>query len=248
MKKSTQEEAFLETYKLENYDRPSLTVDNILFVVDEVEGNNVRKLNKQRLQVLLVKRKEHPYINQYALIGTFLKMDETLEQASKRCLETKANIKDAYVEQLYTFASIDRDPRARVVSVAYMGLVDKQKARTLDSKQGASWFTLTRETGNIILENEQGLRIHGNELAFDHGIIIEKGLERLINKLEYTDLAFELVGEPFTLAQLQQVYELILDKKLTKANFQRKIVHKIIDTNEYQKGGYRPAKLYIHKK
>ena len=242
------EKEFLSQYKVSDFERPSITVDNLLFAIDEVENENIRKLNEKRLQVLLVKRDEHPCIDKWSLPGAFIKMSETLEQASLRCLDIKAHLKDIYLEQLYTFGDINRDPRARVLSISYMGLIDKKSISIQDKYDSKSmaWFTLKIDDNELLLENEKGI-IKGEELAFDHGKIIAYGLSRIRNKLEYTDIAFSMLGEEFTMAELQQVYEIILDKKLTKANFQRKIKDKVECLNIYKTGGFRPALLYKYK-
>jgi len=261
------EKEFLKQYNVSEFERPSTTVDNLLLAIDEVENNDIRKLNEKRLQVLLVKREEHPYIDMWNLPGTFVRLNETLKQASIRCLEVKTHLKDIYLEQLYTFDDINRDPRTRVLSIAHMGLVDKKSTIIKNDSENTAWFTL--KTSNIsldgiceiILDNENGTVIktkvkadnnnitilEAGNLAFDHAKIIFYGLTRMRNKLEYTDIAFSMLGEQFTMAELQQVYEVILDKKLTKANFQRKIKDKVQILNKYKTGGYRPAKLYKYR-
>jgi len=227
------ETQYLKKYDITSYDRPSVAVDNVLFVIDELPNDNIRKLADRRLQVLLVKRAEHPFMNKWGLPGTFLRMNETFEKASIRCLKLKSNINDIHLEQLYSFGEVKRDPRHRVISISYMGLMNKNQCVLEDVSENAEWFTIKDD-------KVQGA---GN-LAFDHANIIEYGLQRIRNKLEYTDIAFSLLSKQFTLAELQQVYELILGKKFSKANFQRKIKSKVTCLDEYQKGGFRPALLY----
>jgi len=231
------EKQFLEDYDVTIYDRPGVAVDNLLFAIDEMQNDNIRKLAGKRLQVLLVKRVEHPFLNAWSLPGTFLRMDETLEQASIRCLKIKGNLDDIHLEQLYSFAGVKRDPRARIISIAYMGLINKNQCDPKNINPNAQWFTIKDD------------RVQGAAaLAFDHQEIIEYGLQRLRNKLEYSDIAFSLLPKQFTLAELQQVYELILNKKFSKTNFQRKVKDKVECLNEYQKGGFRPALLYGYRK
>lgn len=241
------EEQFLKNYDVSNFERPSVTVDNLLFVIDEIENNDIRKLNDKRLQLLLVYRDNHPFIDKWCLPGGFLKMDETLEEASLRTLEEKTSVKDIYLEQLYTFGEINRDPRTRVIAVSYMGLVDKKKTKIIDERKNTDWFTVKQINNELVLENDNGIVVKASDLAFDHYKIIEYGLSRMRNKLEYTDIAFSLLPNEFTMAELQQVYEVILNKKLTKANFQRKIKDKVQCLNKYKTGGFRPAKLYKYK-
>jgi len=230
------EEQFLKTYDAAAFDRPTIAVDNLLFAVEDIPTNDVRKLPEKRMQILLVKRVEHPFIGMWSLPGTFLKMDETFEQASMRCFELKLNIKDVYLEQLYSFGDVGRDPRTRIVSVAYIGLINKSLCQGMKLKENSSWFSIKDgEVQNV------------DKLAFDHAKIVEYGLTRIRSKLEYSDIAFSLLPKKFTLAELRQVYELILGKKLQKVCFQRKIKDKVVCLNEYQKGGFRPALLYKRK-
>ena len=238
------EDEFLKSYDVSKFERPSVTVDNLVFAIDEIENNDIRKLNDKRLQVLLVYRDNHPFIDKWCLPGGFIKMDETLEEASLRTLEEKTSVKDIYLEQLYTFGEINRDPRTRVIGVAYMALVNKKETKIVDESKNTDWFTIKQIGDELILENDNGIIVRFPDLAFDHGKIIEYGLFRIRNKLEYTDIAFSLLPKEFTMAELQQVYEVILDKKLTKANFQRKIKNKVQCLNKYKTGGFRPAMLY----
>ncbi|MDR0850405.1 MAG: NUDIX hydrolase [Christensenellaceae bacterium] len=261
------EAEFLKQYKITDFERPSVAVDNLLFAIDETENNNIRKLGEKKLQVLLVKRDEHPYIDLWSLPGTFVRLNEALEDASIRCLKNKTKIKDMYLEQLYTFGDVDRDPRTRVLSISYVGLINKKRTSLNDDSNKTSWFTLkTSPTASdgvceMTLEGENGVVIkakiktdngsiimtEAKNLAFDHAKVIFYGLNRIRNKLEYTDIAFSMLEKQFTMAELKQVYEAILDKKLSKANFQRKIKNKAQSLGIYKTGGFRPAILYKYK-
>jgi len=225
------EKEFLQQYNLKDYEHSGLSVDSLVFTISDVENNNIRKLNEKRLQILLVKRKEHPYIGLWALPGTFLLQNETLEEAYMRSLKNKAKFDKAYLEQLYTFDDIKRDPRGRILTVAYMGLIPKP-SEVLDKNAG--WFDI---------KDLKSLKI-----AFDHVKIIDYGLQRLKNKIEWTDIAFSMLPKEFTKAELQQVFEIILDKKLTKANFQRKIKDRIKSVSKFKTGGFRPAELFEYKR
>lgn len=267
-KNALTEEEFLKNYEISNFERPSVSVDDLIFAIDEVPNDDIRKLNEKRLQVLLIKRDEHPFIDMWSLPGAFVGFHETLEEASLRCLEEKAKLNDIYLEQLYTFGDIERDPRTRVLSTSYMGLVDKKVTTIKGDNENTAWFTLKTEFNSeddiyeMTFDNENGVVIkskilvkddkitilENKNLAFDHAKIILYGLLRMRNKLEYTDIAFSMLASHFTMAELQQVYEVILDKKLTKANFQRKIKDKVEASDEYKTGGFRPAKLYRYKK
>lgn len=278
------EQEFLKAYDSSIYFRPSVSVDSIIFTIRDVESDNYRKLPEKKLQVLLVKRAEHPFMDKWSLPGTFVKKEEKFEEAVSRSLKTKANIENIYLEQLYSWGDPNRDPRTRIISTSYMGLVDSNKVllKPGGTSQEVEWFTVKMnlikenkvenkkgykkteeieillETNNKILKNKVKVvkeLINGNisiytqiiesDLAFDHAKILVYAIERLKNKVEYTTIAFNLMPELFTLTKLQQVYEILLDKPLLKANFRRKIADKVIETDYYEENaGHRPSKLY----
>lgn len=263
------------------YERPSVTVDTLVYTVMNEESLNYRKLPKKVFKVLLIKRKQEPYKDFWAIPGGFVDIDEDLEAAAKRELNEETNISDIYMEQLYTYGQVNRDPRTRVISCCYMSLVDSSNlmVEARDDAKEARWFeiryklieekkTIT-DTGyiktktyqlklqdinaliDVIIEvDKRNTTIkrkirESNNIAFDHALAISYGIERLRNKIEYTDIAFSLMPEQFTLTDLQQVYEAILDRELLKANFRRKVVDMVIETNAYTRDkGHRPSKLY----
>lgn len=284
-KKGLTETQFLEAYNAGKYERPSLSVDMLIFTVTDEEKANYRKLPKKALRILLIKRGDHPFIGKWALPGGFAGVDESLDAAAQRELKEETNISDIYMEQLYTWGDLNRDPRTRVISASYMSLVDKKAldVKASDDAADAKWFTiscklqqeqktltekgyvlqklikltLTNETEKLfaVIKLQKTMEgkvtkiereiVESEGLAFDHGKIIEYGIERLRNKIEFTDIAFHLMPELFTLTELQQVYEIILDIELLKANFRRKIADMVIETNEYTKdAGHRPSKLF----
>jgi 8-oxo-dGTP diphosphatase len=205
----------------EDYPRPSVTVDVIIFTLSEGD-----------LQVLLIQRGHPPFEGMWAIPGGFVGIDESLEDAAQRELEEETGVHDVYLEQLYTFGDRGRDPRGRVITVAYFALVPSD-ATQLHAGQDASdarWWSV------------YGLP----PLAFDHADILEYALQRLRYKLEYTAVGFELLPETFTLSELQSAYEIILGEELDKRNFRRKILSAdvIEATGEYRTGEGRPAKLY----
>ena len=277
------EEEFLKNYDSSIYKKPSVTVDMLIFTILDEKSANYRKLDEKKLSVLLVKRGGHPYLGKWALPGGFINMNESLEESAIRELKEETNVDNVYLEQLYTYGDVNRDPRDRIISCAYMALVNSDKLNVLagDDASDARWFNvdykLIEQTKNkeskevrkiykLTLTNEMVITCklevveiytHGHkekkvniidkgELAFDHSKIIGYAIERLRNKIEYTDIAFNLMNEYFTLSELQKVYEIILDKELLKANFRRKINHLVIETNKYsdKKGGFRPSKLF----
>src|SRR5262245_51446371 len=211
-----------ETYDPARYDRPSVTVDVVIFTLQGGE-----------LHVLLVERKHWPFEGHWAIPGGFINMDESLEQAARRELEEETGVRDIYLEQLYTFGAPWRDPRTRVISVAYIALVraDTQTLRVSEESVDVRWFSVRQLPG---------------PLAFDHDHILATALERLRSKLEYTTLAFQLLPEVFSILELKHIYEQILGEELDKGNFYRKIKDaKVLeDTGMRREGRGRPTTLY----
>ena len=197
-----------------------VTVDVVIFTIQQGV-----------LKVLLVKRLIDPFIGQLAIPGGFVLEDEDLDQAAVRELREETGVSDVYLEQLYSFGKPDRDPRGRVVTVAYFALISPDRILKAGSDAAeAAWYPMDDLP----------------PLAFDHATILNYALERLRNKLEYTTVGFQLLPEKFTLTELQEVYAAILGKELDKRNFRRKMsVLKILKPlREYRRGGQRPAQLY----
>jgi len=215
-----------EKYNLEKYEKPSVTVDLLIFTILDSE-----------LRILLVKRAAWPYENSWAIPGGFVRMDESLENAAKRELHEETGVTDVYLEQLYTFGEPDRDPRTRVITVAYIALIDSE-SRTLRASSDVSeaqWFSVKKLPA----------------LAFDHSTIVEYGLNRLRSKLEYSNIAYGLLPTEFRLSELQRVYEVILDRPIDKRNFRKKILSLgfLDSTGEKEiSGAHRPAMLYRFNK
>lgn len=214
------DEAFLQGYDSAAYAKPSVTVDVALFTVRE-----------GCLQVLMIRRREHPFLGKLALPGTFVGIGETLDEAAARALREKTGLQDVYTEQLYTWGSPDRDPRMRVISVSYYALVPEGMLHP----EAADFYPAE----DIMA---------AQDIAFDHSQIVAYGRERIRNKVNYTDIAFSLVGEEFTLPELQRVYEILLGQKLYKANFRKKIADSITETDKMTSGsGHRPSRIYRKK-
>src|SRR6266487_2302397 len=204
------------------YPRAALTVDCVVFGFDESE-----------LKVLLIERALEPFKGKWALPGGFVRVDETLEEAARRELEEEAGLKDVFLEQLYTFGAVNRDPRERVVSVAYYALV---KLAAHDTKAAtdaadARWFPISKVP----------------KLAFDHTDIFATALARLNGKVRYQPIGFELLPPKFTLSQLQHLYEVVLETELDKRNFRKKVLSfdLLVPLKETQMAGrHRPAQLF----
>jgi 8-oxo-dGTP diphosphatase len=184
------------------------------------------------LEVLLVQRGIAPFRGRWAIPGGFVLPKESLADAALRELREETGLRDVYLEQLYTFGAPGRDPRGRVVSVAYFALIAAdQRALAAGSDAAAARFWPMSELPS---------------LAFDHASILAYALERLRNKLEYTTVGFQLLPAKFTLSELQHVYEAILGRALDKRNFRRKLalLEILVPLNEYRASGRRPAQLY----
>ena len=264
------EEQFLNRYHPGDYPRPSVTVDMIIFTVTDVPGDNYRKLAEKQFQLLLIRRGGHPYLGQWALPGGFVRPNETVGEAANRELEEETGVKEGYLEQLFTFSAPGRDPRTWVISCAHMALVGSEQLtlKAGSDADDAKWFSVKCENeGDFIVlsltndetklsavikregENTETSIYENTGLAFDHAKMIEYAIRKLRSKFEYTDLAFNLMPEKFTLTELQQVYETILDKPLFKAAFRRKMANLVSETNLYiEDKGHRPARLYTKYK
>lgn len=271
-KEYSSEEEFLKDYDSSIFEKLSMTTDILIMSVSSEETGNYRKLTEKKFSILLVKRNNYPFKDKWCLPGGFIRMNETLDEAAKRILKDETNLKDIYIEQLYTFSGVDRDPRMRVVSTSYMALVDKNRLKDKLSRN-ASWFNVfmleDENSYHVTLDNGieeikfvvgKKLRdlttdrydfkvLKNDKLAFDHPLVIVSGLERLKNKINYTDIVFNMMPEYFTLGELQQVYEVILGKKLLDPAFRRIIANKVEKTNKVKTGeGHRPSALFRYKK
>lgn len=186
------------------------------------------------LQSLLIELKKSPYEKHWALPGGMVMPDESVDQAVERHLRQKTGVKNVYLEQLYTFGEVGRDPYGRVVSVAYMALIpfdEKLTLKTTEAYSDIKWFPV----GAL------------PTLAYDHKDIVSFSLKRLRAKLAYTNIVFSLLPGVFTMGELQKVYEIILGKTLDKRNFQKKIkALKLVKLAGGQRRGLprRPARLF----
>ena len=204
------------------YPRPTLTVDCVILGLDE----------SSRLKVLLIQRPNDPFIGHWALPGGFVDENETLEAAALRELKRETGVENIFIEQLYTFGTPDRDPRGRVVTIAYFALINLKEYQLGDDTdaQDVRWFAIDDLPA----------------LAFDHQNILNSTIERLRGKVRYQPIGFELLPQKFTLSQLQNLYETIIGQELNKRNFRTKFLKMdILRALDIQRGmAHRPAQLY----
>ena len=236
---STEEQRFLEAYRAEDFARPSVTVDLVIFTVIDTD-----------LRVLLVERGGQPFKGSWALPGGFVDVrckegasqGEDLESAAHRELaeETGLPVGACYLEQLYTFGKAGRDPRTRVISVAWYALVRPGLAQLIsagDDAVAAEWFSVAHDVPQMAL-------------AFDHEAILKMGVERVRGKVNYSDIAFELVPKTFTVSELRAVYEAIQDHSHDPRNFRRRFQRMVTDgvilpaPGKRHLGKSRPAKVW----
>lgn len=204
------------------FPHPAVTVDVVIFTVRE-----------KKLKLLLVKRAGEPYQGKWALPGGFARLDEDLDAAARRELEEETGVAGVYLEQLYTFGGVSRDPRERVITVAYYALIpsDRVELKAATDAEAVGWFSLDELP----------------PLAFDHDEIVDMAHQRLSAKLDYSTIAFQFMPGKFTLSELQEAYEIILRQEMDKRNFRKWVLalEQIEETDEERRGGiHRPAKLY----
>lgn len=204
------------------YPHPAVTTDIVIFTVRD-----------KQLKLLLIMRKGEPFRGKWALPGGFVQMDEDLETGARRELAEETGVSGVYLEQLYTFGAVDRDPRERVITVAYYALIasDQMVLQAATDAEAVGWFAMDDLPA----------------LAFDHQQIVDKAHERLVAKLDYSTIAFQFLPREFTLRELQDVYEIILREEMDRRNFRKwaLALDQIEETGEMRcDGPHRPAKLY----
>jgi len=208
------------TYTYE-YPHPAVTTDVVIFTIRD-----------EQLKLLLIKRAGTPYKGKWALPGGFVHLDEDLESGARRELEEETGVSGVYLEQLYTFGAVKRDPRERVITVAYFALIpsDKIQLRAATDAEAVGWFGFDELP----------------PLAFDHQTIVDMAHERLVAKLDYSTIAFQFMPAQFTLRQLQDIYEIILQEEVDKRNFRKWVLalDQLQETDAMSEGTGRPARLY----
>lgn len=208
------------------YPRPAVTTDCVIFAFDEGE-----------LKVLLIKRRNEPFAGKWAFPGGFIEMDENCDEGALRELHEEAGLKNIHIEQLYTFSDVDRDPRGRTISVAYLALARAGQAKILagDDAAEAEWHEVSKV----------------QQLAFDHRKILNTALARLRSNIRNQPEAFELLPRKFTLPQLHDLYEKVLHTRFDRRNFSKKLLSSglLTDLNEtVSNSGRKGARLYSFDK
>ena len=257
-------------YDITKYDRPSVAADIVVFTVRKGDSESYRHLSKPVLSVLLVRRTEEPFEGMPALPGGFCCREETIEETAFRKLKEKTGVDSPPISLLCNLSRLGRDPRGWIISCCYWTVIESTRA-TIDKT--AEWYevSLKEEGGRhtLVLTDDRGreyvsrvrmnnpnelynqsaeAEIPENSLAFDHAEMIVTALLKLRSSLEKPYAAFRLLPESFTLTELQQVYEAILDRKLIMANFRRKIAPYVEETGAIEGGaGHRPSKLFTRK-
>ncbi|MDH3540045.1 MAG: NUDIX domain-containing protein [Acidimicrobiia bacterium] len=234
---SREELQFLSDYEPADYERPSVAVDVVLLTQVESE-----------MRVFVVRRTEHPHKGTWTLPGSFVRPDESLDAAATRVVEASMGISDVYLEQLYSFGSPNRDPRTRVISVAYYALASWERVRRINDTEGTALARI-----DVPWQGEQGgpVRLVVDDVTarvgFDHDGIIGMAIKRVRGKLDYAPIGYQLLPRDFSLLQLQQVHETIAGHSLNKDSFRRRMLasNELEATGERQDGvGHRPAALY----
>lgn len=241
------EDEFLAQYNPGKYEKPSVTADILIFSVNE----------ECHLELLLIRRGGHPFKGKWALPGGFVGMNESVEDAARRELQEETGLQDIYLEQLYTFGAVERDPRMRVISVAYVALLPKKKMtpKAGDDASEAKVFRVYMDNWMLKFKSDDGTELTCADLAFDHKEIIQMGLSRLANKVDYTNIVFELLEDKksFTIYELQLIYERIKGIPMDAGNFRKLFKSRYIDTglvvetesvsNKYSR---KPSKCYAY--
>lgn len=241
---SDAERAFLAEYRLDRFERPSVAVD--IVVVTVKDGG---------LQVALYLRNEHPDLGRLALPGGFVRLDESLDEAARRLLAEKAGLRGVFLEQLYTFGEPGRDPRGRIVTVAYVALVDADRFEAAPLLRRRLVVPWPGETGGPIeivpvggaAGEHDDAAVDDALLAFDHDMIIGTAVKRLRGKLDYTPVGFQLLPAEFTLRELQDIHEAVRGEAVNKDSFRRRMLASghLEATGNHERGvTWRPAELY----
>ena len=267
------EKEFLSEYKIDEYERPSVTADIVALMMRSTQSDNYRLNSDNKLTVLLIKRGEHPFKDCWALPGGFMIPGETIEECALRETKEETNVSPVSIMPVGVFSKPGRDPRGWIISNAYVSVISEESVnqKGLDDAKDAQWFDVEfekNENGDcrlclscdgielnaLLTEREErfgrtsfDVKDNGG-LAFDHAEIIAAALSMLRHDAKNFDIIFDFLPEKFTLSALQRVQETIMNISILPANFRRKISRYVTETDEYTQGvGHRPAMLYRRK-
>ncbi|MBQ8920853.1 MAG: NUDIX hydrolase [Oscillospiraceae bacterium] len=268
------EKEFLAGYRLEDYERPSVTADVAAFRISTEESESYRKNPENKLRLLLIRRGGHPFKDMWALPGGFLQKGETVEQCALREIFEETNVQPVSIMPVGVFSEPERDPRGWIISHAYVSVIGEDSVKQIgqDDAADAQWFCVSfdcTENGEYALTLTHGdteLRavlaaerssfgrtsyriLDRGGLAFDHAAIIAAALSALRTEAKNYDTIFDFLPEKFTLTALQKVQETIMNVSILPANFRRMVSGYVEETDEFARGeGHRPARLYTRKK
>lgn len=248
---------------IESYEHPYVTTDTVLFTTNKIESKDPRAASGLELKVLLIKQEDSIFKDKWSIPGGFVDINKTDTESNRDTLLKKVGIYPTFLEQLFTYCDVDRDPRNRVISIAYIGMVkpefviENQKKMEDNTQFNKSWATVIPEfiKGTEILRSlKLVLDATGEELvisesdyssmAFDHGKMIYDAFVRIKNKLDYTGIVYNMVSRYFTINELRTLYNLFKGKEIN--NFRRQVDRFIKETRYMSYGGHRPAKLYTY--
>ena len=264
------EKEFLNQYRMEDYDRPSVTTDVAAFMMRKEESDGFRKDPSPKLSILLVKRGGHPFKDHWALPGGFYQKGETVEECALREIEEETSVKPVSLFPIGVFSDVGRDPRGWIISNAFVCIISEEEVNTVggDDASDARWFDVwfDRDEGgkcrleltcgdikvtSSLIEKERRFgrtqfeTLDNGSFAFDHAKIVATALSSLRDHAKNFDLIFDFLPELFTLTALQRVQETIMNISILPANFRRKVADYVEETDIYETGaGHRPAKLY----
>ena len=236
MSRTQDEQAFLDGYDPSAFERPSVAVDVAVLTVAEGQ-----------LWAVLRPRDDHPHQGRWALPGGFVGVDESLDDAAERLLRAKAGLEGVFLEQLYTFGAPDRDPRMRIITVAYYALVPAAQLAGVNGGAVVAPLDVpwAGEAGGAVVPRDSSDEVLPT--AFDHAEILGLAVKRIRGKLAYSDIGFELLPPAFTLRELRLIHEAILGEPLNKDSFRRRVLASgdVAPTGQRQADvGHRPAALY----
>ena len=264
------EQEFLNSYDMSEYERPSVTADIVVFKLSKRESSNYRQDDKPFLSLLLIKRGGHPYKGCWALPGGFLDKSETIEECALREVEEETSVKPASLMSIGMFSKPGRDPRGWIISNAFVSVIGNTEIhqQSGDDADDAQWFEVSFEqddSGAYILElSRDDIRLRSSltrvnslfgmstfeasdngGIAFDHAEIIARALTALRACAKDFDMIFDFLPETFTLTELQNVQETVMNISVLPANFRRKVAALVEETQIFTEGaGHRPARLY----